>query len=263
MYSRRMTAGVHRARPHQGVLDRDAAHPDPLPRLRGDPGRDGPEDRRAAAARRRRHDRKALRAARRGARRDRGQAEEGTVGLEGPPLVARGAASGGGPDSHERGASQGSPRQEDQRIPDPRAGQAREGERRVLLDHGLRLHRPEPAPVGHQPHLDPAEDGGAGASGRPCSGAREAHRPEALQGDREGNGRGEGRRNPRGDRLPHPDVLDLLHVRLPGDARGDRGEEQPDRRDHHRVGAADGVDAGQDHRHRPRGPDAVFRRSSR
>ena len=49
-------------------------------------------------------------------------------------------------------------------------------------------------------------------------------RPEALQGDGEGRLRGEGRRHHRGDRLPHPHVLDVLHVRLPGDARRDRGK---------------------------------------
>ncbi len=62
-----------------------------------------------------------------------------------------------------------------------------------------------------------------------------------------------------GPRLPHPHVLDVLHVRLPGHAGSHRGEEHPDRRDHHRVGTPDRAHAREDRGHRSRRPDPVFR----
>ena len=90
--------------------------------------------------------------------------------IEGTALGRDPVRGAGGPGRRQGGPPQAGPRQEDQRLPPPRSGEAREGEPggRVLLDHGVGLHLAQPARARVEPHPHAAEDAGPGPA-RPSS----------------------------------------------------------------------------------------------
>ena len=111
--------------------------------------------------------------------------------------------------------------QADQRLSRARPEAARERRSRILLVDRLRLHRPgRSSRTRSGTSCDAPEDAGPRAPGGPRERPRAPHEHEGLQGDaRRERPRRRAPASSRSIDLPHPHVLDLLHVRLPGHAR--------------------------------------------